>query len=268
MESRGGFAGSPLPFLEDKMTFQAPKAVQFGQSARALIIVVVAALAVSCGGQSYSCGTPSSGHCYGTVEWDGDFTGFAMELTPVSLTSGNIFVDDEGWLIDYFAPGDPLKGAYWVEAGEINEGFGTDYFWAENTKALGFVSTDLGAVDPSDISKGNWIAFTIDQSGAKADQWNVIISRAATGSTLFRAQSTSNPMSPNAILEGQELAGESNAQAPLALFSENQVIHGSTISFQTTDGTVTDDRPPNAGWFGASKPSQTTVGGYFFTDCC
>jgi len=249
------------------MTFQASGAVQCDRLARALIIVV-AALAASCGGQSYSCGSPSSGHCYGTVEWDGGFTGFAMELTPVTLTSGDIFVDDEGWLVDYFAPGDPIKGAYWAEAGEINEGFGTDYFWAQNTKSGGFSYTDLGAVDPSDISAGNWIAFTIKQSETTSDRWNVIISRASTGATLFSAQSTSNPMSPNAIIEGQELAGSSNAKAPLALFSENQAIHGSSISFQTADGSVTDDRPPNAGWFGASKPSQTSNGGYFFTDCC
>jgi hypothetical protein len=236
--------------------------------ARSLILTALAVLTVSCGGQSYSCGTPGSGHCYGTVDWKGAFTGFAMELTPVTLSSGNIFIDDEGWLVDFFAPGDPLQVAYWVEAGEWNEGFGTDYFWAQNTKFGGFVSTDLGAVDPSDIRTGNWIAFTIDRSGTTSDQWNVIISRAATGTTLFSAQSTNNAMSPNTIEEGQELAGQSGAQAPIAFFSQNQVIHGSLISFETADGAITADHPPNAGWFGTLTPSQTNDGGFFFTDCC
>lgn len=241
---------------------------RLGVSSIGAAAVVLASVLSGCGGQSYSCGTGSGGHCYGTVSWSGTPTGFSMELTAVALTSGDIFVDDEGWLIDYFAPGDPLSGAYWVEAGEINEGFGTEYFWANNTESGGFMSYDLGPVSQSDISAGNWIAFKINQDSKTPSQWNITISRPETGTVLYSQASTDNPMTPNTVIEGQELAGSQNAQAPLAFFSYNAVIQGSTTTVQTQDGTVRADHPPNAGWFGTDTPSQSANGGIFFTDCC
>jgi hypothetical protein len=234
----------------------------------AVIIATVGGPLSGCSGQSYSCGTPDANHCYGVVSWSGSPTGFSMEVTAVALASGNIFVDDEGWLVDYFAQGNPLAGAYWVETGEINEGAGTDYFWANNTANDGFMSYDLGPVAQSDIHSGAWIAYRINQDSRISAQWNVTISRAATGTMLYSAQSTETSMTPNTVIEGQELAGEQGAQAPLAFFSENSVIHGSTIEFQSTDGTVTANRPPNAGWLGTDTPSQTGNGGMFLTDCC
>ncbi len=79
-------------------------------------------------------------------------------------------------------------------------------------------------------------------------------------------------MTPNTVIEGQELAGQQDAQAPLAFFSYNAAIQGSKAVLRTTNGTVTAARPPNAGWWlgpnPSLTPSQTTNGGTFFTDCC
>jgi hypothetical protein len=221
-----------------------------------------------CSGQTYSCGNPEGGHCYGTVQWTGAPSGLSAEITMVPLTSGDIFIDDEVWLVDYFAPGDPLAGAYWVETGIWNEGYGTDYFWANNVPTWGFMSYDLGPVAQDDLDHANWIAFKIKQNAQTASQWDVTISRASNGSVLFSPSSTGNQMSPTTIIEGQELAGSQNAQAPLAFFGFSSVIQGGATSLRTNDGSVRADHPPNAGWWPLSKPSQTNNGGLFFTDCC
>lgn len=250
------------------MTFRPLPGRAFRTTAIETAAGALACLLSACGGQSYSCGTPDANHCYGTVSWNGTPTGLSMELTMVPLTSGDIFIDDEAWLIDYFASGNPLSGAYWVETGIWNEGYGTDYFWANNVPTWGFMSYDLGPVAQADLDRANWIAFKINQNAQTSSQWDVTISRPSNGSVLFSQSSTGNPMTPNTIIEGQELAGSQNAQAPLAFFGNSAFIQGGTTTLRTNDGTVRADHPPNAGWWPLSKPSQTTNGGLFFTDCC
>lgn len=240
----------------------------------AACLLVLAMMISGCAGQSYSCGTATANHCYGVVKWSGSPTGFSMEETPVALTSGSILVDDEGWLVDYPPVGNVLD-ASWVETGEENEGYGTVYFWADNTPFDGFMTYPLGSVAPSD-ERGAWIAYTIRQDASTPTQWDVTISRAASGTVLYSAAASEIPMKPNAVEEGQELAGQQDAQAPLAFFSYNEVFQGSAETVQTNDGTVQADRPPNAGWLGSDTPSNTSspsnpeygTGGLFFTDCC
>ena len=233
-------------------------------AALAVALVPLATGMISgCAGQSYSCGTADANHCYGVVKWAGDPTGLSMEETPVALTSGDIFVDDEAWLVDYSS-----GPTFWVETGELNEGDGTNYFWAYSTGGTGgFMTYDLGAVSGSDM-KGAWIAYQIQQSPKEPSQWAVTISRAASGTVLYEPSPADVPMTPNTVIEGQELAGQQDAQAPLAFFSENSVFHSTAETLQTSDGVVEDDMPPNAGWLGSDTPSATTDGGFFFTDCC
>ena len=229
--------------------------------------MLVTMMISGCAGQSYSCGTSNADHCYGTVTWTGSPTGLSMEETPVPLTSGDIFIDDEAWLIDYGTEAN-LDDTSWVETGEWNQGSGTDYFWAYSTGGdSGFMSYALGPVAQSD-TKGAWIAYQVRQDPKAPSQWNVTISRAASGTVLYAPPSADNPMIPNTVEEGQELAGQQDAQAPLAFFSENEVFQGSAETLRTSDGTVRHDRPPNAGWFGTDTPSGTNDGGLFFTDCC
>ena len=230
------------------------------------IAIGAALLSSGCSGAPYSC---DKNHCYGTVSWSVAATGISMELTAVPLTSGDNFIDDEGWLIDYFASGDPNTGAYWVETGETNDGFGTEYFWAENKLYWGYMQYDLGPVSQHDLDHATWIAYKVEQDSKTPSSWNVTISDAKSGSVLFTGQSTENSMSPNTVIEGQELAGSQGAQAPIAFFSQNAIINGKKTTFQTSDGTPTANHPPTAGWWpGNNKPSQTKNGGTWFTDCC
>jgi len=248
--------------------------------------IAVAAIALTfvlpgCSGQSYSCGTPGANHCYATVNWTGSFSGVSTEMTVVPLSSGDIFVDDEEWLVDYFSTGDALTSSYWVETGIWNEGYGTDYFWANNTANDGFMSYDLGPVSQADLNADAQIVFTLHQDSATPSQWNVTIARPA-GTVLFTAASTDNPMTPNTVIEGQELAGSSNAEAPLAFFEQNAFFQGNTKTIQSTDGTVCvgpattsvpcpnpKQPPPMGGWFPSLAPTvPSSDGGYFFTWCC
>jgi hypothetical protein len=120
---------------------------------------------------------------------------------------------------------------------------GTDYFWASNTASAGFMSNDLGPVSQADLNVDAQIVFTLHQDSVTSSQWNVTISRPA-GTVLYTAASTDNPMTPNTVIEGQELAGPSNAEAPLAFFEKNAFFQGYT------------------------KTSQGSDVGYFFTWCC
>jgi hypothetical protein len=269
-----------LPLIKEReMTFRQLTRSRLGMSVVGATVVALVGLLSACSGQSYSC--PDGNHCYGTVTWSGSPSGFSMQLTPVSLTSGDIFVDDEGWLVQNFA----TSCAYtfdqcWVETGVQNEnpayygGTGTNsYFWASGTAASGYMFYYLGDVAQADFN--NPIRFEINQDSKTPSTWNITISRPATGKVLYSPSCTDNPMTPNTVIEGQELAGTNGAQAPLAFFTYNKVIEGSKKSYRTSDGTVCKGQspacagpPPNAGWWPSSKPSQTSNGGIFFTDCC
>jgi hypothetical protein len=230
------------------------------------IVIGFASLLPGCGGQTYSCGGPASDHCYGIVTWKGKPTGFAMEMTAVALNGGDIFIDDEGWLVQHFPKTDP-PSAHWVEVGENNEGVSTIYFFAEDSTAGGFMFFDLGPVAQSDIDAATWIAYTVAQN-ATPTIWDVTVSNASTGIVMFKTQSNDNDMKPESVEEGLEVAGTQNARASIALFSQNSVIQNGTTSLRTTNGLVEADHPPNAAWLGTATPSQTSNGGIFLTDCC
>jgi hypothetical protein len=232
----------------------------------ALAIVLVTALS-GCGGQGYSCGNPAENHCYGIVTWPGVSTGLSTAITAVSLTSGDGLVNDEAWLVD---DEHSTSGAeYWVEAGEGTDDTGsTNYFWAEDTPGSGYMSYELGPVEESDTRNGAFIAYSISQDAAVSNQWDITVSRAATGQMLYSVQSTQNSMTPNKVDEGLELAGQQNAQAPFAFFSRNMEINGAKETPRSDDGTVREDLPPTANWFGNATPSNSNNGGLFFTYCC
>jgi hypothetical protein len=245
-----------------------------------LVAATLTSTLYGCAGQTYSCGTSQSDHCYGVVKWTGSFSGVSTEMTVVSLASGDIFVDDEEWLVDYLSTGNALNSTYWVETGIWNEGYGTDYFWADNKANAAFMSYDLGPVSQADLDAVSQIVFTVHQDPVTASQWNVTIARPA-GTVLFTAASTDNPMTPNSITEGQELAGSSDAEAQLAFFEKNAYFQGASKIYQTTDGLVcvgqsttslpcpSKSPPPMAGWLPPFVPTVlSSDGGYFFTWCC
>src|SRR5947199_10418579 len=89
---------------------------------------------------SYSCGNPSTGHCYGRTRWQEkpEYFGAYTDVNQVSLAcpkgcSG--FINDEIWLIDSRSPGcvGNKFGQCWVEAGSIDvDGDNPVFFWADS----------------------------------------------------------------------------------------------------------------------------------------
>ena len=242
--------------------------------------LALAILLVGCSGQSYSCGDASGNHCYGIVTWSGSPTGFSLQMTPAPLTSGDIGIDDEAWLVQNFVPACP-GGACWVETGEDNtnptyaNGYGsTIYFWASGTADAGFMFYYLGDVPKSDY--GNWVQSRSEPGFENAFHVGRYHLQARLGrEVVYRQACTDNPMTPNTVIEGQELAGTNDAQAPIVFFTHNAEIKGSKKTDRTSDGTVCKGHspacpgaPPNAGWFGNETPSKSPNGGLFFTDCC
>jgi hypothetical protein len=207
--------------------------------------------------------------------WPGSFTGLSTEITAVPLTSGDDSVDDEAWLLDE-------STLTWVETGEINVnaiyyggGVGTTYFWAYGTPGDQSMNYYLGPVSQSDLNNNAWIGYRINQDATVSSTWNVTIWEASTGTTLYSPSLPGYSMSPNWILEGQELAGSNGAEAQFAFFGQNAFFRSGKMSFQTSDvpaymGTSPSypGPPPHAGWWPASKPSQIANGGLFFTWCC
>jgi hypothetical protein len=239
-------------------------------------VVALTSLSSGCAGQSYSCGGPNGNHCYGTVSWSGSYTGLSMQLTTVSLTSGDVSVDDEAWLID-----NTRTPVNWIETGETNENVAyyggdgtTNYFWAYGVDGES-MNVYLGPVSQSDLNNSAWIAYRINQDPTVPSTWNVNIWEAATGTMLYNESVADYPMSPNTVIEGQELAGSKGAVAPFAFFAQNAFFQTGKMSFQTSDGTVCmgpspacSGPPPHANWWPGAKASQTSNGGMFFTWCC
>jgi hypothetical protein len=236
------------------------------------LLILVTAVISACGSQKYSC---VAQHCYAMVTWTGNPTGFSMEETPVPLTSGDGHVSDEGWLLQC-QPG-PIQNCTWVETGEVNDkNSGTNYFWANNVPPYGFMAYPLGPVAQSD-EQGTYIAFQVRQDPQTPTQWDITISRPASGTVLYSVQAAGIPMTPSAVEEGLEIEGSQGAQAPLAFFAKSEVFQGSAEHLRTSNGVVTSDDPPNGGWLGSDTPANQNSpdsqnhpyrGGVFVTDCC
>src|SRR5262245_25133998 len=94
---------------------------------------------------AYSCGDPSSGHCYGVNAWtqSTEYFGAYVDIVQADMScpSGcGGFVDNEIWLIDDSSSNCTSNafGMCWVEAGTIaSEGSNPTYFWADARPGTG-----------------------------------------------------------------------------------------------------------------------------------
>ncbi len=84
---------------------------------------------------------------------------------------------------------------------------------------------------------------------------------------VYDNYSTSNTMTPSAILPGQELFGTCCASANRAYYRYNQWEDSSgNWHYQTVNGTIHSDNPPYAGW--SVAPSNFSTGGQMWANCC
>jgi hypothetical protein len=230
----------------------------------------------------YSCGDPSSGHCYGVTSWQEqpEYFGAYTHITraAVNCPSGcNGFVDDEIWLVDSGSSActsNPF-GQCWVEAGYFfTDGSGSaQYFWADS-RPMNTNTFNLHILGPTDAAGTTSVYWIIKDGTNGPGIFQVWVNPIFELARNYHATSTSNTMTGNRVIIGQELAGSSGASAGNANFSTNiwavQAL-GPDNEFwftpQTGAGNIRSDNPPFASWT-IDPSTPPPVGGQFTTHCC
>ncbi len=251
-------------------------------AARPEVVLCLLLLFFSASVFAYSCGDPSSGHCYGTATWQEkpEYFGAYTDISQVSMAcpSGcGGFVDDEIWLIDTKTSGCRSNGfgMCWVEAGYFftDGSANAQFFWADGRPltSSAFNLHILGPTDPVGVTD-HYMIIKDGRGGAGIFQVWVYNDGL---STLYQGTSTSNAMSGDRIDIGQELAGTKNASAGTANFSRNiwavQALGPEYVFWynrQTDKGGVGSASPPTASWAIDPASPPPPEGGRFTTSCC
>jgi hypothetical protein len=245
--------------------------------------------------RAYSCGDPSSGHCYGVNAWTqgNEYFGAYTDIVQVAMTcpSGcGGFVDNEIWLIDDSSSNCTSNqfGMCWVEAGTlVLEGGSPTYFWADARPGTGntFNSHYLGGVDPI----GTVDHYMLIKDGRTTPNPYLVFIYNDSHSTLYNGTSSvagtggcGSPlpqMTGKRILIGQELAGSPSAANNASANSDNytrniwavQALDSAYVFWynaQTAAGGVTSANPPTASWTQNPGAPGAPEGGQFTTSCC
>jgi hypothetical protein len=254
--------------------------------ATALLVTVLAACDTNRPAPSgYSCGTPQSGHCYAVTDnglgWQPIGVTLRMNtLNAASSSRGDLFFTNETWLTSGFN-----EWVAWVEAGQLYDLLGLQYFWAElfvpqDQKADGifFHTVRLGDITPTDASSGTVV--TIRRTTPNTFGVRIL----AAGSSF--AASTTNfiwaQRDYGGIELGMELAGTSGAHVPVVSYQPSWIADAAPVtrpwtipatgtSSGTSSGTstgapaVSTDPPTNGGWI---QPPSDPQGGIWYTSCC
>jgi hypothetical protein len=230
---------------------------------------------------NYNCGSPSSGHCYGVAQWQEQpqyFGAYAdIVQVPMSCPGGcGGFVDDEIWLTDDNTSACQTNGfgMCWVEAGSIaQEGSGPVFFWADS-RPLSSSVFNLHLLGGTDAA-GTTDHYMIIKDGRGGPGIFQLWIYNDSLSTLYNGTSTSNTMSGNRIVIGQELAGSNGASAGDANFTRNiwavQVLGPEYVFWynrEADEGSVTSQSPPFGSWTINPTSPPPPEGGQFTTHCC
>jgi hypothetical protein len=230
--------------------------------------LIVLVLTTRCiGGQpapeGYSCGGPSTGHCYAIASIGDHLTGFRSTIGVIANAKpGDGFVNNEFWLINYSGNGGWIEIGYQVNTVELPK-----YFWAVLDPDTGiFTNHNMDTIPQEEV--GTRVTFDIHQIAE--DTFAISVDGSKTHYSTTVQVNLWNGTYGGYIHIGQELSGSKDAIASLAIFVENQVYdsnfhhHYATEVDRPLDETL--DRPPYGGWM--QKPTQDNKGGVFSTYCC
>jgi hypothetical protein len=264
----------------------APIFMRSGLRARLLLSLLLLTLLVLpnriAAPSNYSCGNPSSGHCYGVATWQEQpqYFGSYVDLLQIAMNCASGcggFLNNEMWLVDNQTQGcvNNQYGQCWVEAGfQAQDGGGNPiWFWADSRplQSNTYNNHFLNQADSGDFE--HFMIIKDSRNGAQG-VFQVWIYNDSL-SVLFQGTSTNNNISPNIIHIGTELAGTNGASSALAQFSRNIWAVkplGADYTFwynrQTDEGSLINQNPPSASWLINPNLPPPPEGGMFTTNCC
>lgn len=243
-------------------------------------------------GPSTVCSHPKpNGHCYATVDWNGDTAGAFTNLSPYGdmfCGACDGFIDNEMWLSDTTSAQCALdaSGGCWVEAGIVATSLTPPYgcastnnvtclFWADarpNPGGFHFHELYLVGADGEDLNP--WYFFVkiwnSTSNSASGNTWSVDVQPYFSSNFMgdYTGQSTYNSMTAQDIIIGSELdATPGYAGANEMDFQYNQwKDSGGTWHEQTASAAYNGtDSPPIGYW--TTDPNSTN-GGIWSTNCC
>ena len=225
----------------------------------------------SLGGQPsptpYSCGTPSTGHCYGEAFLGDHVTGFRTTITVAQrFFAGDGFVNNEFWITNY----NGNNG--WIEMGYQVNLLGQHYFWAQLDPVTSLYGPqhNIDDIPPQDI--GARVTFDIHQ--VADDQFQLSMEGSAVPFATTVNLHLWDGTYGGTVKVGMELQGSTGAQASLAEFVDNQVYDKTFARHYVVETSSQSlDAPPYGGWL--QQPSDAadvdaggSPGGVFSTYCC
>ena len=210
---------------------------------------------------SWSCGNPTSGHCYGAQFWggaNGADTRISIDsrLKGSAPQDGYYFASTEMWL---------SSPTYWVEAGIISQwavAYSTFpfYFWADNRPNGGGFSFHYLAFE---CTCGGTALTRITRNGSSS--WNVLIQ---DNNSSYTGTSTSNNFSVKYIQLGGELYNNDQTAYEPNIYYTNNRWQGSNgnFNYQGNDGVGTNiGYPMQANWYNGQDPLHNSTGGVWYT---
>jgi hypothetical protein len=223
--------------------------------------------------QQYTCGSPSTGHCYALADFGGGcmsnppqrdcLRGFSTAITIKETRPGNAFINTELWLNSFNTGG-------WIEVGyrSLSTYARPHYFWAQNDASGNFMQYDLGEIPQQDFS--STARFEIGHVVYVPWPLNIDLFRVSiSGLTTSFSTLTTNDMwlqaGHGSARLGQELAGSSGAYSPLQIYYDFRYLDPNGGWRIDTEKSFTSDDPPYGSWLVDPIPG---IAGIFTSRCC
>lgn len=237
---------------------------------------------MACGGQTVN---PATGYTCGegnascnAQDWtqNSEYRGYKIDVTTEHLSctadcyAGGVNgrVNNTVTLLDTGANGFIRIGYQTHNVGGTNTQIW--YFWDQNRPGLGYQVNWQGQVPSNAI--GQWAEYDVHATGPGNYSVSLNQTLSGGGSSGFSGSSTSNSMSPNQIVFGQQLIGHAGAAADVAFFQHMQWYDSGSGLHNITDyGSWHEDAPPYGRWIidphAVSNP-PTVYDNDFYTECC
>jgi hypothetical protein len=241
------------------------KSVVFGA---ALVIAMILSFIIAPPARSmpasYSC---VSSHCYGQTEFvypgtQGGSTEISIANLGCNISCLNQgFIDNETWFQqDYNSNCNSGGHICWVEVGYMLDSHGFNYFWADLRPNQSYAIHYFGTAH-NDL--GYYTSFLIER--ASSTSFEVAVN---SHTAFYTGYSTSNSMTPDDSVIGQELYGTSGASAPTATFIDNEYKAGGTWHYQVSSYEVDLPPDPPVTWRVVSPANGNSNAGGTFQSAC